>query len=80
MLVKTPRGNDDGGVETKLGRREVEVLQLIVEGHTSAEIATRLFIAVGTVDVHRRNIMRKLNLHNVAELTKYAIRQELISP
>lgn len=80
MLVKTPRGKDDGGVETKLGRREVEVLQLIVEGHTSTEIAARLFIAAGTVDVHRRNIMRKLNLHNVAELTKYAIRQELISP
>jgi DNA-binding NarL/FixJ family response regulator len=80
ILVKTPRGNDDGGVETKLGRREVEVLQLIVEGNTSAEIAARLFIAVGTVDVHRRNIMRKLNLHSIAELTKYAIRQGLISP
>ena len=80
MLIKKPRGSDDGGIATKLGRREVEVLQLIVEGHTSADIAARLFIAVGTVDVHRRNIMRKLNLHNVAELTKYAIRQELISP
>ena len=78
MLVKSPTGSEESGTETKLGKREVEVLQLIVEGYTSAEIAARLFIAIGTVDVHRRNIMRKLNLHNVADLTKYAIRQGLI--
>ena len=75
MLVK-PRG---GGAETQLGRREIEVLQLLVDGSTSAEIADRLHIATSTVEVHRRNIMRKLDLHSVAELTKYAIRQGLIS-
>lgn len=79
LLVKSPNGREEGGAETQLGRREVEVLQLIVDGHTSAEIAARLFIATGTVEVHRRNIMRKLNLHNIADLTKYAIRQGLIS-
>lgn len=74
MLVKP-----QGGVETQLGRREIEVLQMLVDGGTSAEIAGRLHIATSTVEVHRRNIMRKLDLHSVAELTKYAIRQGLIS-
>ncbi|MCX7178476.1 MAG: response regulator transcription factor [Proteobacteria bacterium] len=74
MLVKP-----QGGAETQLGRREIEVLQLLVDGSTSAEIADRLHIATSTVEVHRRNIMRKLDLHSVAELTKYAIRQGLIS-
>jgi len=58
----------------RLGPRERQVLQLIAEGYTSVQIATNLHIAAATVDVHRRNIMRKLNLHGVAELTKYAIR------
>lgn len=74
MLVKP-----QGGAETQLGRREIEVLQLLVDGSTSAEIADKLHIATSTVEVHRRNIMRKLDLHSVAELTKYAIRQGLIS-
>lgn len=62
-----------------LGRREREVLQLLASGKTSAQIAEELHIATGTVEVHRRNIMRKLDLHNVAELTKYAIREGLTS-
>jgi DNA-binding NarL/FixJ family response regulator len=62
-----------------LGRREREVLQLLASGKTSAQIAEVLHIASGTVEVHRRNIMRKLDLHNVAELTKYAIREGLTS-
>lgn len=79
VLVRAPTGREEGGAATRLGRREIEVLQLIVEGRTSAEIAARLFIATGTVEVHRRNIMRKLDLHSIADLTKYAIRQGLIS-
>ena len=62
-----------------LSRRECEVLQLIAGGKTSAQIAAALHIATGTVEVHRRNIMRKLDLHNVAVLTKYAIREGLTS-
>ena len=61
----------------RLGRRENEVLKLLAEGLTSPEIGNRLHIATSTVEVHRRNIMRKLDLHSVAELTKYAIRQGL---
>ncbi|KXB32696.1 LuxR family transcriptional regulator [Dechloromonas denitrificans] len=63
----------------RLGKREREVLQLLAEGHTSPEIGKRLHIATSTVEVHRRNIMRKLELHSIAELTKYAIRNGLTS-
>lgn len=64
-------------VSTKLSNRERQVLQLVAEGHTSAMITDRLNIALSTVEVHRRNIMRKLNLHSVAELTRYAIRNDI---
>jgi two-component system NarL family response regulator len=63
-----------------LGRREKEVLQLIAEGMRSTDIARKLNLATSTVEVHRRNIMRKLNLHTIAELTRYAIREGLTSP
>ena len=65
--------------KTRLGRREREVLGLLAEGRSSPEIGAQLHIAPSTVDVHRRNIMRKLDLHSVAELTKYAIREGLTS-
>ena len=60
-----------------LGRRETEVLRLLAQGLTSPQIGKTLHIAPSTVDVHRRNIMEKLGLHSVAELTKYAIRMGL---
>lgn len=63
----------------QIGRREREVLQLLADGHTSPEIGNLLHIATSTVEVHRRNIMRKLELHSVAELTKYAVRNGLTS-
>jgi DNA-binding NarL/FixJ family response regulator len=62
-----------------LGRREQEVLALLAEGKHSREIAERLDISAATVEVHRRNIMHKLELHTVAQLTKYAIRKGLTS-
>lgn len=62
----------------QLGTREQEVLQLIAEGLTSTQIAGRMGIASATVDVHRRNIMHKLDLHGIAELTRYAMRNGLI--
>lgn len=67
-------GAVDGAEQKRLGRREKEVLRLLAEGHSSPQIAKELHIAASTVDVHRRNIMDKLQLHSVAELTKYAIR------
>jgi two-component system NarL family response regulator len=61
----------------RLGRRETEVLRLLAQGKSSPQIGESLHISPSTVDVHRRNIMNKLELRTVAELTKYAIRSGL---
>ena len=57
--------------------REREVLQLIAEGLTSKEIGARLDAALKTVETHRTNVMRKPDLHSIADLTRYAIREGL---
>jgi DNA-binding NarL/FixJ family response regulator len=59
--------------------REREVLQQLAEGLSTKETAARLGVSVKTVETHRRNIMDKLELHSVAELTKYAIREGVTS-
>ena len=59
--------------------REREVLQLMAEGKSTKQIALKLNISVKTVETHRRQIMNKLDIHTVAELTKYAIRKGLTS-
>ena len=59
--------------------REREVLQLMAEGKSTKQIALKLHISVKTVETHRRQIMNKLDIHSVAELTKYAIRKGLTS-
>lgn len=59
--------------------REREILQLIAEGFTAKEIAAHVFLSIKTVETHRRNIMQKLNMRSVAEMTKYAIREGLVS-
>lgn len=62
----------------RLSGREREVLQLVAEGRTSGEVAARLHLSTRTVEQHRRRIMDKLDLHTVAELTKYAIREGIV--
>jgi DNA-binding NarL/FixJ family response regulator len=62
-----------------LSNREREVLQLIAEGNSSAEIAQAMHISARTVDTHRHNIMKKLDIHSIAGLTKFAIRHGLCS-
>ena len=62
-----------------LSGREREVLQLIAEGNSSAEIAQTMHISARTVDTHRYNIMKKLEIHSIAGLTKFAIRNGLCS-
>jgi DNA-binding NarL/FixJ family response regulator len=63
----------------KLTPREREVLQLIAEGLTSKEIAARLDVSPSTIDTHRTKLMMKLDLHSVAELTRYAVREGMTS-
>lgn len=62
-----------------LTSREREVLQLLAEGKCTKEIAARLKVSISTVESHRKQIMDKVNLHSIAELTKYAIREGLTS-
>lgn len=62
-----------------LTRREREVLRLIAEGTRSTAIGAQLHVSVATVEVHRRNIIRKLGLRTVADLTKYAIREGIVA-
>jgi DNA-binding NarL/FixJ family response regulator len=61
-----------------LTMREREVLQLIVEGNTVKQIAERLYLSIKTIHTHRNQIMKKLNMHSTAELTKFAIREGII--
>jgi len=72
------RSTGTGAPVAALGARERQVLKLVAEGHTSQAIGEKLFIAASTVEVHRRNIMRKLNLHSVAELTRYVVKNERV--
>jgi len=69
----------EGPAHPRLAPREREVLRLIAEGHRSSDIGERLHISVATVEVHRRNIIRKLGLRSVAELTRYAVREGIAS-
>jgi DNA-binding NarL/FixJ family response regulator len=68
----------DAPTKNLLGSREEQVLRLIADGYSSKEIARSLSIAPSTVEVHRRNIMRKIGLHKVADLTRYAIRHHMV--
>jgi DNA-binding NarL/FixJ family response regulator len=66
--------------EDPLTPRELEVVKLIAEGHTSEEIADLLVISKKTVDRHRANMLAKLGMRNRVELTRYAIRRGLVEP
>jgi two-component system response regulator NreC len=63
-----------------LTQREREILKMVAEGYKNKDIADCLCISAKTVEKHRANLMRKLDLHNVVEITKYAIRTGLIEP
>jgi DNA-binding NarL/FixJ family response regulator len=64
----------------QLTLREQQVLQLIAEGLSSKDVAKRLDISAGTAETHRVNLMRKLDLHSVSELVRYAIRNRIAAP
>lgn len=65
---------------TELTPREREMVQLIAEGKATKEAAETLGISIKTAETHRTNIMRKLNLHSVADVVRYAIRNHIVQP
>ncbi len=69
----------DSSVRSTLTAREREVLQLLAEGKSTKQMAVQLHVSVKTIETHRQKIMDKLDIYNVAELTKYAIREGLTS-
>lgn len=76
----THHGNESRLLDSSsLTQREQEVLQMVADGNCTKEIAFALGVSGKTVDVHRSNIMKKLNLNNIVELTKYAIREGVTS-
>jgi len=62
----------------KLGEREIEIIQLLAQGLSSQQIADKLFISQHTVKTHRKNILRKLELHNTSELIQYSLNNGII--
>lgn len=66
-------------VKADLTKREREILELIVQGMTSKEIANKLYISPRTVDTHRSNLMEKLELKNIADLVRFALKNKLVS-
>jgi len=78
-FVRHSPSNATGPVAIDLTPREREVLQLLAEGKSTKQIASHLNVSVKTVETHRRQVMEKLDIHSVAELTKYAVREGLTS-
>ena len=70
---------EEATAASPLSAREREVLQLIAEGWSTKQIASHLYVSIKTIETHRRQIMKKLDLHSIADLTKYAIREGLTS-
>ena len=79
VVVEQLRRGAKAPQEIALSGRQREVLHLIAEGHSTREIAEKLNISVKTADTHRTQLMRKLGIHEVAGLTRYALRTGLIA-
>jgi DNA-binding NarL/FixJ family response regulator len=75
-----PGIEDTESEQEPLSSREREILQLLSEGRSSKEVASALDLSVKTAETHRANIMRKLKVHNVTELVRYAVRNSIIEP
>jgi len=72
------RRSDEKPIKDRLTAREREVVQLLAEGKTSKEVAVALNLSVKTAETHRTNVMRKLDLHSVADLVRYAVRNNIV--
>jgi DNA-binding NarL/FixJ family response regulator len=77
-LYQEVLGKDQSQKETRLPSRETETLQFIAEGYANKQIAAEMGISIKTVEKHRQQIMHKLNIHEVAGLTRYAIERRMV--
>jgi DNA-binding NarL/FixJ family response regulator len=77
--VRRSDGTQPASALDKLSAREREILQMVAEGYSSAQIAATLHISIRTVDAHRASLMQKLSIHSIASLTKFAIANGLTS-
>lgn len=84
ILTNFNEGGSTGEVPEAVGdrltSREREIVQLLAEGKSSKEVAASLCISVKTAETHRANIMRKLQMHSVSELVRYAVRNQIVEP
>ncbi len=80
LAMRMARGKEGLSPVDALSDREVQVLKRLAQGHTNREIAEAYFISIKTVDTYRLRLLRKLNLRNNAELTRFAIQNGLIAP
>ena len=78
--LRGERQASDGSQSALLTAREREVVQLLAEGKCNKEVAGALGVSVHTAETHRANVMRKLDLHSIGELVRYAIRNGMIAP
>lgn len=78
LLNPTAGNSEESKVLSELTEREIEILKLIAEGFSNKEIGDKLFISHRTVDTHRTNLMKKLDVHNIAGIIKFAIKNKLV--
>ena len=80
FLKSAPKPTSPETPPVPLSTRENEVIKLLAQGHSNKDVARQLGISVKTVDTHRTNLMRKIGLHSITELVRYAIRNGLVEP
>ncbi len=80
FLKDGSRASEKQHPHSRLTAREREILQLLAEGKSNKEVAAALNISTKTVEAHRANIIRKLDLHSLSDLVRYAIRNKMVEP
>jgi len=79
-LKRRAKPEESGDQCSRLTPRQREIVQLLAEGKSSKEVAVALGLSVKTAETHRANIMQRLNCHSVADLVRYAIRNNIVAP
>ena len=77
-MIQSFAADQEEAGSAKLSEREIEIIKLLAQGLTSFQIAEKLFIAEHTVKTHRKNILRKIDLHSTSQLVQYALNNKII--